>query len=149
MVRLFEGVYIHKRVPGSKLIVSGASAYKDVRPVAAVMADVAREWGVRPEDIVIEAESLDTKDHAMFVKKIVEKDRFVLVTSASHMPRAMGLFKGEGMAPIAAPADYMGRKREGGIKPGDFFPSATELEKVERAAHEYLGMLWGKLRRQM
>ena len=101
--RLGEGVSIHKRVPGSKLILTGRSWIDGVTPEANVMADVAVEWGVKGEDIVIEAEAKDTKDHAVYVKKIVGKAPFILVTSASHMPRAMALFRAQGMDPIPAP----------------------------------------------
>lgn len=143
LIRLSEGIYLHNRLPGTRLVLTG------ITPQAEVMADVAREWGVKAEDIVVERASKDTKDHAVFVKEIVGDDRFVLVTSASHMPRAMGLFRRQGMAPIAAPTDYMAKAREGGLTPQDFFPSAEGLEKTERAVHEYLGMVWGKVRGQL
>mgnify|MGYP005654535111 CR=1 FL=1 len=67
----------------------------------------AEEWGVDRENIIIEKKARDTKDHPIYVKEIVGKDKFVLVRSASHMPRAMGLFKKHGMEPIPAPTDYM------------------------------------------
>ena len=149
LVRLAEGVYIHKRLPGSKLIVTGRSGFEGITPVAEVMGDVAVEWGVEREDVVLEAEAKDTKDHPIYVKKIVEKDKFVLVTSATHMPRAMGLFRKHGMEPIPAPTDYMVMEREGGLTPGVFFPSAGALENAGRTVHEYLGILWAKLRSQM
>ncbi len=85
----------------------------------------------------------------MVVKEIVGKDKFILVTSASHMPRAIGLFRKYGMDPIPAPTDYMVKEREGGLTPRVFFPSAGSLEKAGRAIHEYLGMMWGKVRSQM
>ena len=65
------------------------------------------EWGVESEDIVLETKATDTKDHPIYVKEIVGRDRFILVTSASHMPRAMALFRQHGMEPIPAPTDYM------------------------------------------
>jgi len=149
LFRLSEGIYIHNRIPGSKLIVTGRSAFKGITSVAAVMAATAKEWGVDPKYIVIEKKAADTKDHAIYVKEIVGRDRFILVTSASYMPRAMALFRKHGMEPIPAPTDYMVMEREGGLTPGVFFPSAEALEKAERAIHEYLGMVWAKLRSQM
>ena len=149
LIRLSEGIYIHNRLPGSKLIVTGRSGFEGITPVAEVMGDVAVEWGVEPEDIVLETKATDTKDHPIYVKEIVGKDRFILVTSASHMQRAMGLFRKQGMAPVPAPTDYMVKKREGGLRPEMFFPDAGSLEKVERVIHEYLGMLWGELRSQI
>ena len=147
--RLLEGIYIHNRLPETKLIFTGRSGFEGITPVAEVMGDVAKEWGVEPEDIVLETKATNTKDHAIYVKEIVGKDRFILVTSASHMPRAMGLFRKYGMEPIPAPTDYMVMEREGGLTPGVFFPSAGALENAGRTVHEYLGILWAKLGSQM
>jgi uncharacterized SAM-binding protein YcdF (DUF218 family) len=145
--RLSEGIYIHNRLSETKLILTGRSGFEGITPVAEVMGDVAKEWGVEPEDIVLETKATDTKDHPIYVKEIVGKDRFILVTSASHMSRAMGLFRKNGMEPIPAPTDYMVKERErGGLTPGVFFPDAGSLEKVGRVVHEYLGIMWAKLR---
>ncbi len=149
MARLSEGVFIHNRLPGTKLIMTGRSGFEGFTPVAEVMGDVAVEWGVKPGDIIVEKKAADTKDHPIYVKEIVGSDKFILVTSVSHMPRAMALFRKHGMAPIPAPTDYMVREREGGLTPGVFFPNAGSLEKAGRAVHEYLGMLRGKLRSQI
>jgi len=149
LVRLSEGVYIHNRIPETKLIFTGGSAFNGITPMAEVMGDVAVEWGVEPEDIILEKKATDTKDHPVYVKEIVGKDRFILVTSASHMPRAMALSRKQEMEPIPASTGYMVKKREGGLSPETFFPSAGSMEKVGRAIHEYLGMVWAKLRSQM
>ena len=132
LIRLSEAIFIHKRLPKTKLVITGRSAFKGIIPQAEVMGDVAKEWGVRLEDIILETKATDTKDHAIYVKEILGKDGFILVTSASHMTRAMALFRKQGMEPIPAPTDYMVKEREGGVRPGMFFPSAGSLEKAER-----------------
>jgi len=149
LVRLSEGVFIHNRLPQTKLVFSGRSWVEGITPMTEVMVDTVREWGVKPGDIIVETEAKDTKDHPIYVKEIVGKDRFILVTSAAHMPRAMALFRKHGMEPIPAPTDYMVKEREGGLTPGVFFPGAEALEKAGIAIHEYLGMMWGKLRSQI
>ena len=149
LVRLSESVFIHNRLPKTKLILTGRSGFEGITPVAEVMGDVAVEWGVAPEDIVLENQATDTKDHPIYVKEIVGSDEFILVTSASHMPRAIALFRKHGMKPIPAPSDFMVREREGGLRPAVFFPSAGALEMAGRAIHEYLGILWAKLRSQI
>jgi len=78
----------------------------------------------------------------------VGNEKFILVTSASHMPRSMALFEKLDMQPIPAPTDYGVRKRQG-VSPGMFFPSADNLRKAEKAFHEYLGLAWGKIRGQI
>jgi len=133
LFRLSEGVLIHNRLTETKLILTGMSRFDGMTPMAEVMGDVAVEWGVEQEDIVLETKAEDTKDHAIYVKEIVGKDKFILVTSASHMPRAMGLFRNLGMDPIPAPTDYMAKERETGVRLERFFPSAGSLEKAGRA----------------
>jgi len=145
-VRLIEGIRLHNMLPESKLILSGGGS--DPVPNAKVMADVALSVGVDKEDLILESVSKDTKDEARLIQRIVGKDRFILVTSASHMPRSMALFKKCGMHPVPAPTDYFVKKRQG-VSPGMFFPSAGDLYKTERAVHEYLGMVWAKMRGQI
>ena len=149
LFRLSEGVFIHNRLPETKLILTGRSRFDGMTPMAEVMGDVAKEWSVAPGDIVLETKATDTKDHPIYVKEIVGKDRFILVTSASHMPRSMSLFRKHGMVPIPAPTDYMVKAREAGLRLEMFLPSAGSLEKAERAIHEYLGMVWAKMRGQI
>ena len=96
----------------------------------------------------IESTSKDTKDEARLIHDIVGKDRFVLVTSASHMPRSMALFEKRGMRPIAAPTEYLVKMRQK-VSPAMFFPGADGLRKAERSFHEYLGLWWAWLMGQI
>jgi uncharacterized SAM-binding protein YcdF (DUF218 family) len=58
------------------------------------------------EDLILESDSKDTNDQARLIQPIVGDDLFLLVTSATHMPRSIALFKSLGMHPIAAPTDW-------------------------------------------
>jgi len=147
IVRLVEGIRLHNMLPESKLILSGGSAFDPV-PNANVLADVALAIGVDKQRVILESGSKDTKDEARLIQKIVGNDRFVLVTSAYHMPRSVGLFQKLGMKPIPAPTDHLVKERQG-MGPGLFFPSAGGLSKAERAFREYLGLGWAKLRGQI
>ena len=148
LTRVSEAIRIHNRLPKTRLIFSGRSYFEGIRPVAEVMAQVALELGIQPGEIVIEAEAAETKDHPIYVKKLVGMDQFILVTSAVHMPRAMALFRKHGMYPIPAPTNYKAIQKEGFNFTG-LFPSANPLAKSAQAIHEYLGMLWAKLRAQI
>jgi len=147
LVRLVEGIRIHRKLPKSKLILSGGSVISAITE-AKVMADVAIALGMEAKDLVIESESKDTKDQARLIHKIVGDSRFILVTSASHMPRSMALFLKKGMQPIPAPVGHKVIKRKK-ITPSMFFPNAGRIEKTERAFYEYLGLAWAKLRGQI
>ena len=147
LVRLVEGIRIHRKLPESKLILSGGGAFNTVAE-AKTMADVAVILGVDSKGLILESESKDTKDQARLIHKIVRDNRFVLVTSASHMPRSMALFEKRGMRPIPAPIGHRVKERQK-ITPSMFFPSADKIEKMERAFYEYLGLVWARLRGQI
>jgi len=145
--RLVEGIRIHKLLPKSKLVLSGGAVFDPV-PESKVMAGVAEVMGIGENRLVLEKLSKDTKDQARLIHEIVGDERFILVTSASHMPRSMALFQKLGMKPIPAPADYWVKKRHR-ISPGVLFPNADSLRKMERVFYEYLGLGWAWLRGQI
>ena len=147
MIRLLEGVRIYRQNPGSRLVLSGKGAYGPV-PEAKSMADAARFVGVDSDDLILEQASNDTKDQARMVRSIVGDRPFVLVTSATHLPRSMALFKKQGMAPIPGPAGPTCRA-EKPLSPGDFFPNSNALRNTSRAIHEYVGILWAKMKSQI
>ncbi|MFC1578379.1 ElyC/SanA/YdcF family protein [Thermodesulfobacteriota bacterium] len=145
--RLVEGIRIHNNLEGSKLILSGGAVFDPI-PEARVMSEVALTLGVDPEDMLLEWNSKDTDDQAQLIRQIAnldENQKFILVTSASHMPRAVNLFRSFGMQPIPAPIDF-GVKNQIGVHPKFFFPTASGLAKMERVFHEYLGLAWAKLK---
>jgi uncharacterized SAM-binding protein YcdF (DUF218 family) len=142
--RLIEGVIIHKRLPESRMLLSGGNIFDPV-PESKSMAELAIILGIDKDDIHEEPAGLDTEDQAILIKKIVGKDKFILVTSAFHMPRSMALFQKQGMQPIPATAGHRIKDKEM-IDPFMFFPDSGGIGKMELAVHEYLGMLWSKLR---
>jgi uncharacterized SAM-binding protein YcdF (DUF218 family) len=79
------------------------------------------------------------------MKQRVGDQPFLLVTSAYHMPRAMMLFRKEGLRPIAAPGDFNDRGEDSIWALG----TANQLEKTEKAWHEYIGLAWTYLRGQI
>jgi uncharacterized SAM-binding protein YcdF (DUF218 family) len=149
LARLVEGIRLHHSLPGSKLILSGGVLYDPV-PEAKVLAEVALALRVERQNLILESLPKDTEEEARLIQETVGKDAFALVTSASHMPRAMGLFKKLGMHPIPAPTDYGVKESTGEeINPGKFFPGSTHLQNTEAAVYEYLGLAWAKLRNRI
>ncbi len=147
LIRLVEGVRILRENPGARLILSGGG-FVDPVPEAAVMAQVSLFMGVQKDDMIIESTSNDTKDQARLIKPIVGTAPFVLVTSAIHMPRSMALFQSFGMNPIPGPAGNTSRVKMP-FSPLDLFPSVDALEDTTEAVHEYLGLMWGRLKGQI
>jgi len=143
LARMVEGIRLHRQLADSRLIFTGGAVFDPV-PHARVMALAAASLGVDEQRIVILDEARDTAEEAAALKKLLGQERFVLVTSASHMPRAMLLFQAAGMHPVAAPADYLVKDSKA-AHPGDYFPSAAALRRTERAVYEYLGLLWARV----
>jgi uncharacterized SAM-binding protein YcdF (DUF218 family) len=138
MVRLIEGVCLQREIPGSKLILSGGN------DSAEGMAKMAEALGVSAEDILRLSEPRDTEEESQQIGSIIGPRPFILVTSASHMPRAMGLLRKRGLQPIAAPTDYLAPRHRS--EPDDFVPDAYKLFKSQIAFYEYLGLAWETLR---
>ena len=147
LFRLIEGIRIQRQIPGSRLVLSGGKVFDPVSN-AQIMLETAKAIGVKEKDIIIEDTSKDTKDQAKIIKTIVRDKRFVLVTSASHMSRSMAIFKKLDMYPIPASTGHMVVKSRS-ISPGIFFPTSGNIEKIETAVYELLGMMWAKLRGQI
>ena len=147
LTRLVECVRIHRLIAGSKIILSGGAVY-DSSPEARTFAKVAAILNVNTRDIVLDDVSRDTEEQAENIRSIVGRDRFILVTSAYHMPRSMAIFNKAGLKPIPAPTNHLVKERQ--IKaPEDFYPSSMGLFKAEHAIHEYLGILWFRMRSRM
>ena len=144
LARLHEGIRLQRQIPGSKLILSEGNIFQS-GAIADLMGKAAQDMGVSADSMVLERQSSDTEGQAQMILPIVGQDRFILVTSASHMPRSMALFEKIGMNPIAAPTDFSYSATET-LRPSLFYPSTRELRKAELAIHEYLGIAWGKLR---
>jgi uncharacterized SAM-binding protein YcdF (DUF218 family) len=141
--RLAEGVRLHHELPGTKLLLSGS--YGDRERHAEVMAQAAVTLGVPRQDIELDPTTVDTEDEATKLGQRVGKDDFILVTSATHMSRALALFRGRGLDPIPSPAQHVGLG-EPGLRAGDFVPHAGALARSQIALHEYVGRLWSRLR---
>jgi uncharacterized SAM-binding protein YcdF (DUF218 family) len=145
LVRLVEGLRIHRALPGSKLILSGGLGADTITEVDA-MAKTAVSLGIDRNTLILDSQSRDTEDQARVIKQIVGNDRFILVTTASHMPRSVALVKKLGLDPLPAPTEHMLKKDAGPVSPAEFFPSSGNIMKIEYAIHEYLSIAWAKMR---
>lgn len=135
VLRLLEGVRLWKDMPGAKLVLSGGAPSS-----AEVMAVLPMRLGVSRESLILETRALDTDDEANLFKPIVSDAPFALVTSASHIPRALRLFRSKGMNPLPCPCDFRAKRRQ------PLFvllsPNADGLYNSEIALHEYYGRMF-------
>ena len=143
MRRTLEGIRLWRETPGAKLILSGGSYQSVADEPGELMASFAKLLGIPADAITVEGKSWDTGDQARILAPHLKGKPFALVTSASHMPRALFLFRRQGLSPIAAPADF----RTPGFEPGfmDYLPQASGLWGSQTALYEYMGNLWAWL----
>lgn len=139
--RLLEGVRLWHLNPAAQLVVSGHSGQVGVVPMAQAYARIAEEMGVPRNQLHVLATPTDTGQEAHAAAQLLgEGAELLLVTSASHMPRAMQHFRQAGLAPIAAPTHYLAL-RDSPSALSYWVPSARHLHKSERAFYEALGLL--------
>jgi len=138
VIRLSEGIRHYNRLGDAKLVVSGYAGLYDENCHAQMQKRLAIALGVDRGDIVTFDDPQDTQQEAEAMKKLVGSRKFILVTTASHMPRAIGIFKKLGLNPIAAPTDYHAR----GTSEWLHMPRGDALRGSDIAFHEYYGLIW-------
>lgn len=139
LMRLAEGIRLQKQLDAARLLVTlEIFGYED--DSAELFAQLASDLGVDPARFAFTRGGRDTREEAALVQAMVGQDRMILVTSASHMPRAMHLFQARGLQPIAAPTDFMSAASPRTL--ASFYPALGGLNKTERAVYEYLGFAW-------
>ena len=146
LARLVEGIRLHRQLPESVLVFTGGAVF-DAFPHARIMGEAAGELGEK-EPMILLDQPRDTAEEMLALREVIAADEpFLLVTSASHMPRSVALAKAAGLAPIPAPTDFLVKQSlEWERNPGAFFPSAAALRRSERAVYEYLGLVWAQVR---
>jgi uncharacterized SAM-binding protein YcdF (DUF218 family) len=125
-------------------------------PESADMAKVVEAMGVPATAILQDPTSLNTHENAVNVKKILSErniKQVLLVTSATHMPRSMQIFKKQGINAIAAPTDFLVSQQEqqdaqntAQWRTLSAIPEAENLAQLTRALKEYIGIFIYRLR---
>lgn len=139
--RLAEGVRLWQANPGAKMIFTGARAMTNPVSTAEAGARVAESLGVPRSQIITLDEPKDTEEEAAAVAKAIGQQPFLLVTSASHLPRAMIFFQNAGLHPLPAPANQLAI--ESPLNPWErIIPSPVWLMHSDRVGYETLGRIW-------
>lgn len=132
------------------VILSGGTvdASNPMESEAAAMANFIQDLGVPASALVLEIESRNTWENALYTRALLRErgiDHVLLVTSALHMPRAIALFRKQGIAVIPAPTDFEAVPPTGPW-PLRWMPDAQALDGSSRALKEYLGLWVYRLR---
>jgi uncharacterized SAM-binding protein YcdF (DUF218 family) len=141
--RLTQAAILARRYPSARIVYTGGSNSLLGRP--STEAEQARNllvaMGVDAERITLETRSRNTDENARFTAAIVhpQSDQsWFIVTSAFHMPRAMGLFRKAGFAAIADPVDYRTVDGRDDWRLNVNLPHGLVL--FDLAVHEWIGL---------
>ena len=110
--RVTMAVGLARRYPEARLVFSGGSGLL-VAKGDTEADDTRRLWlslGVAADRITIEDRSRNTYENALFTERLIQPkpdERWLLVTSAYHMPRSVGLFRAVGFPVTPCPVDYL------------------------------------------
>jgi uncharacterized SAM-binding protein YcdF (DUF218 family) len=115
---------------------------------AEVMRTMLEEWGVPESAILVEDRSINTHENALFAHDILKArsiNHIILVTSATHMPRASATFRKVGFAVETAPADFTTGWAEQAAVFG-WLPASGALTNSSIAIREWIGIWVYRLR---
>lgn len=144
LYRIAEGVRIAGAQPWTTLVVS-AYGGSDPRPHAEVAREVAMALGVDSARIHAEPRARDTAEEAELLEPLLRGRAFALVTSATHMPRAVSIFRDRGLEPIPAPTGHLS-KDPPGFGWRDLVPRSDALDLTRAAWYELLARIWAEVR---
>jgi uncharacterized SAM-binding protein YcdF (DUF218 family) len=142
--RITEIARLARRFPSARIVFTGGSANLLFTgpPESAFVLDLFESFGIPRTRVELEERSRNTVENARFTKELIDPkpgQQWLLVTSAIHMPRAIGAFRQAGFPVEAYPVDW----RNSGWRDvwrGPFWP-LEGLNETDAAAKEWIGLL--------
>lgn len=149
--RLTTTLWLAQRYPEASIVLSGGGALLsgDSESEAVTARRFFVSMGVDEDRLVLEGESRNTIENARFTRDLMGEGegRVVLVTSAFHMPRSVGLFRAEGVDVVPWPTDYRSTGSQGfGL---DLADPNTNFDTAATAVREWIGLVVYKLSGQI
>ncbi len=146
--RIIAMADLARRMPGARVVFTGGSSALTGQgdSEADTLERHIGSLGLAPDRVLYERASRNTDENARFTRNLLQPgpgERFILVTSAFHMPRSVGLFRAAGFEVVAYPVDF----RTAG--PQDLFRifvSASDgLRRCDLALREWVGLIVARL----
>jgi uncharacterized SAM-binding protein YcdF (DUF218 family) len=133
-----------RRFPNARIIYSGgnASLVTDVESEATFAIPILESFGIPSKRIAIEDRSRNTVENARFTKALIDPkpgERWLLVTSAHHMPRAIGVFRKIDFRVEPYPVDWRVGRKSDLVVP--FSLVSDGLKRSDTAVHEWVGLV--------
>lgn len=145
--RLTAMMELSRRYPEARVIFSGGSGsitrqeLKEAPITRALLASI----GADVDRVVFEGQSRNTRENAIFSRPLANPqpgETWLLVTSALHMPRAVGVFRAVSWPVTPYPVDYL----TGGERSGPAFKVGAGVSNLRTALHEWGGMAYYRWR---
>lgn len=142
--RVLAMLQLARQFPKARIVFSGGSANLTTAPVpeAPIAGRLLESFGLASGRLTLDSRSRTTFENAIFTRDLVAPkpgERWLLVTSAFHMPRSMGVFRAAGFDVEAYPVDW---------RTGGWSEAATPIETLTRglaradiASHEWTGLI--------
>ena len=132
--------------PKARIVYSSGNAalFPQAPPEADYVLPLWRSFGIARDRVTLETRSRNTAENAAFTKALVKPkpgERWLLVTSAMHMPRAIGCFRRVGFPIEAYPVDWTTYPR---LSLAHLLPQpelSRNLRELDVAAHEWIGLV--------
>lgn len=140
--RMTTFLALARKYPDAKLVFSGGSGlllHQDVSE-ADVVRLFLKEQGFDPDRVLYESKSRNTYENAVLSKNLATpkpNETWLLVTSAAHLPRSVGIFRSIGWDVVPMPCDYQARKDGWGPS----FSLLDSLQDIRYATHEWIGLI--------
>jgi len=141
--RFIAALDLSRRYPNARILLSGGGGARLLTqepPEAAVTADALVALGVERGRLIVEDRSRTTAENAVFSAELAKPgagERWLLVTSAWHMPRSVGAFRHAGFPVTAYPVDFR-TNGEAAFEPFGFVSEG--LRRSDEAAKEWAGL---------
>jgi uncharacterized SAM-binding protein YcdF (DUF218 family) len=141
--RLTEAAALSRRYPAAKVVFTGAAITILANSGAAAEATALMlgDLGVGEGRLLLEREARSTWENAVYAKRVTQPaagERWLLVTSAAHMPRAIAVFRKVDFAVEPWPVDYRTAGRQDMWR---LFDAPSEgLKRFEAALREWIGL---------
>jgi uncharacterized SAM-binding protein YcdF (DUF218 family) len=140
--RFVAAAILAKAYPDTPVIFTGGSGLlnaPDVRINIPIARNLLSAVGIDQHRLIIESLSRNTIENFSYISPLLpqRQGRYLLVTSAFHMPRAIGVARQQGINVIAYPVDYRGNSAQFRQYDFDLF---SHLQVLEPALREWIGL---------
>ncbi|MCM2473573.1 YdcF family protein [Rhizobium sp. CG5] len=141
--RFVEALRLARAFPDAQILVSGGdgSLSGTYEGDAAASQRFFSTFGIPVERLVRETTSRTTFENVQNSKSLLESaglDNCLLITSAFHMPRSVGLMRKAGIAVVPWPTDY---RTSGEVRLGlDFTQPTLNAQQTATAVREWIGL---------